>query len=159
MTSAATSLGVNSRLFICSNEEKDDITPLDEQRAIPSNNCTVLELVGSQEIAEHVTQLDWELINSIHVVRADCRLIDIMQIFQLTWLYFFLQLEFVHKVFGSHKFNSVTSNIDVFARRFNQLAYWAPSEICLCSNLNKRVHLLRKFIKVAQQYVSYSITI
>lgn len=60
-------------------------------------------------------------------------------------------MEFVHKVFGSHKFHSVTSNIDVFARRFNQLAYWAPTEICACNNINKRVHLLRKFIKIAQQ--------
>nr|XP_039262426.1 uncharacterized protein LOC120338473 [Styela clava] len=126
MTSAATTVGVNGRLFVCSADEKDDIEPLAEQQVVPSNNSTVLELVGSQEIAEHITQLDWELINSIHV------------------------MEFVHKVFGSHKFHSVTSNIDVFARRFNQLAYWAPTEICACNNLNKRVHLLRKFIKIAQ---------
>lgn len=126
MTSAATSLGVNSRLFACTAEEKDSISPLEEQRIVPTNNGTVLELVGSQEIAEHITQFDWELVNSIHV------------------------LEFVHKVFGSHKFQSVTSNIDVFAKRFNQLAYWPPTEICACNNVNKRVHLLRKFIKIAQ---------
>lgn len=69
MTSAATALGVNSRLFACTKEEKDSISPLDEQRTVPCNNGAVLELVGSQEIAEHVTQFDWELVNSIHVVR------------------------------------------------------------------------------------------
>lgn len=68
MTSAATSLGVNSRLFACTAEEKDRISQSEEQRTIPTNNGTVLELVGSLEIAEHITQFDWELVNSIHVV-------------------------------------------------------------------------------------------
>nr|CAB3265439.1 rap guanine nucleotide exchange factor 4-like [Phallusia mammillata] len=128
-TSIATSLKINSRLYICTQEERTALGAL-KWSPQPSSSCH-LEVVSSLEIAYHVTQYDWELLNNVHV------------------------MEFVYKVFGAHKFNGVTSNLDIFTRRFNQLAYWAPTEICSCQNLNKRVQLLRKFIKIAQHLKMY----
>ena len=55
------------------------------------------------------------------------------------------------KVFGRHKFNKITANLDLFMRRFNEVQFWVCTEICLCHNIGKRVTLLRKFIKLASQ--------
>ena len=63
-------------------------------------------------------------------------------------------MEYIYKVFRK-KFRSATPNLDMLSRRFNQLAYWAPTEICTCINVHKRALMLRKFIKLAQQYVFY----
>lgn len=126
----------------------------------------MLDSLSSFEIAQHVTLYDWDLLNSVHVVSLTPCSILILHILQLDFNtqqdYFnciyvaYFQIEFVYKVFGSHKFDSATSNIDMFARRFNQLAYWIPTEMCLCQNASKRVQLLRRFIKIAQQYVLYN---
>ena len=64
---------------------------------------------------------------------------------------FHFKYELIYQVFGRHKFNKITSNLDLFMRRFNEVQYWVCTEICLCENLSKRVALLRKFIKIATQ--------
>jgi Rap guanine nucleotide exchange factor 4 len=43
----------------------------------------------------------------------------------------------------------ITSNLDVFIRRFNEIQYWVVTEVASTLNLNKRVSLLKKFIKLA----------
>jgi RasGEF domain len=43
----------------------------------------------------------------------------------------------------------ITSNLDVFIRRFNEIQYWVVTEIVSTQSLNKRVALLKKFIKLA----------
>ena len=60
-----------------------------------------------------------------------------------------LQYELIYHVFGRHKFGRITTNLDLFLRRFNEVQYWIVTEMCLTSNLSKRVQLLRKFIKIA----------
>lgn len=44
-----------------------------------------------------------------------------------------------------------TVNLDLFLRRFNEIQFWVITEMCLCSQLSKRVQLLKKFIKIAAQ--------
>lgn len=39
-------------------------------------------------------------------------------------------------------------NLDRFTELVNREAYWAPTEICNETNLNRRVDLLKRFIKV-----------
>lgn len=65
--------------------------------------------------------------------------------------YFLFQLELVYHTFGRHNFKKTTANLDLFLRRFNEIQFWVVTEICLCSQLSKRVQLLKKFIKIAAQ--------
>ncbi|KAG7282240.1 hypothetical protein CRUP_038408 [Coryphaenoides rupestris] len=48
-----------------------------------------------------------------------------------------------------------TANLDLFLRRFNELQLWVVTEVCLCSQLNKRVQLFKKFIKIAAHCKEY----
>ncbi|OON17471.1 RasGEF domain protein, partial [Opisthorchis viverrini] len=41
-------------------------------------------------------------------------------------------------------------NLDRFTELVNREAYWAPTEICMESNLNRRVDLIKRFIKLAK---------
>ncbi|CAK8694920.1 unnamed protein product [Clavelina lepadiformis] len=127
--SIATSAKLNSRLYVCNENDLSRLSKV--ERWIQPMTETHLEMVSSLEIAYQMTHYDWELLNNVHV------------------------MEFIYKVFGAHKFQKVTPNLDLLSRHFNQLAYWAPTEICSCQNLNKRVQLLRKFIKIAQHLKMY----
>lgn len=59
------------------------------------------------------------------------------------------QYELIYQVFGRHNFSQITANLDVFLKHFNEIQYWVVTELVLQSNLAKRVHLLKKFIKIA----------
>ena len=63
-------------------------------------------------------------------------------------------MEFIYQVFGRHRFSKITSNLDVLIRRFNEVQYWTVTEICNETNLQKRVKVLQKLIKIASQYVT-----
>ncbi|KAM3181295.1 hypothetical protein ACTXT7_014647 [Hymenolepis weldensis] len=52
---------------------------------------------------------------------------------------------------GSRKgFPTGCANLDAFADLVNKEAYWVPSEICAETNLQKRVDMLKRFIKIAK---------
>ncbi|XP_014767653.1 rap guanine nucleotide exchange factor 4 isoform X1 [Octopus bimaculoides] len=125
------SLSLNGRLFLTPREHLDAVTPLPEQDDILSGTASSLELVGSQELAYHMTIYDWELFTSVP------------------------EYELIYQVFGRYKFAKMTANLDLFLRRFNEVQYWVVTEILLTQNLNKRVHLLRKFIKLASYCKEY----
>ena len=123
--SVSTSLSLNGRIFIAPNEHLDALTPLPEQDGPTSGTWQILEMFGSKEIAYVLTLYDWEYFNTIHPYELICQ------------------------VFGRHKFNKITSNLDLFMRRFNEIQFWVCTELCFCNNIGKRVSLLRKFIKIA----------
>uniref|UniRef100_H2Z6D1 Rap guanine nucleotide exchange factor 4 n=1 Tax=Ciona savignyi TaxID=51511 RepID=H2Z6D1_CIOSA len=120
-TSVATAVSLNSRLYLTTTGDHPYL--VNKQSASKTIEASHMETVSSLEIAYHLCKHNWNLMNNIHI------------------------LEFLFKTCGGHKFKWTTSNLNVMARRFNQLAYWPPTEICLCANINKRVQLLRKFIK------------
>ncbi|XP_048455368.1 rap guanine nucleotide exchange factor 4 isoform X3 [Rhincodon typus] len=64
-------------------------------------------------------------------------------------------LELIYHTFGRHHFKKTTANLDLFLRRFNEIQFWVVTEICLCSQLSKRVQLLKKFIKIAAHCKEY----
>lgn len=66
--------------------------------------------------------------------------------------FFFWQLELIYHTFGRQNVKKTTVNLDLFLRRFNEIQFWVITEMCLCSQLSKRVQLLKKFIKIATQY-------
>uniref|UniRef100_A0A8D3AVJ2 Rap guanine nucleotide exchange factor 4 n=1 Tax=Scophthalmus maximus TaxID=52904 RepID=A0A8D3AVJ2_SCOMX len=65
------------------------------------------------------------------------------------------ELELLYHTFGRQNVKKTTVNLDLFLRRFNEIQFWVISEVCLCSQLSKRVQLLKKFIKIAAHCKEY----
>lgn len=65
------------------------------------------------------------------------------------------QLELIYHSFGRQNLKKTTVNLDLFLRRFNEIQFWVITEVCLCTQLSKRVQLLKKFLKIAAQYVGH----
>ncbi|ESO82181.1 hypothetical protein LOTGIDRAFT_135052, partial [Lottia gigantea] len=120
-----TGLSLNGRLFITPREHIDALTPLQEQDGPSESTANSIELMSTKELAYQITLYDWELFNALH------------------------EFELIYLVFGRHRFNKITANLDLFLRRFNEIQYWVATEMVLCSNVSKRVQLLKKFIKLA----------
>ena len=59
------------------------------------------------------------------------------------------QYEILYHVTGREQAGRTTANLDVFLCRFTEYQHWVITEVCLCANLNRRVGLLKKFIKMA----------
>ncbi|XP_054826880.1 rap guanine nucleotide exchange factor 4 isoform X3 [Eublepharis macularius] len=126
-----TTLSVNGRLFACPRDQFDSLTPLQEQEGPSTGTMGTFELMSSKDLAYQMTVYEWELFNCVH------------------------ELELVYHTFGRHNFKKTTANLDLFLRRFNEIQFWVVTEICLCSQLSKRVQLLKKFIKIAAHCKEY----
>ncbi|KAM8862942.1 rap guanine nucleotide exchange factor 3 isoform 3-T5 [Spinachia spinachia] len=121
-----TALGLNERLFICSSSQAEKLMPLKEQQGPERGTTDLLEQMGSKDIANELTNYDWELFTAMH------------------------EVELVYYIFGRHKFpGAITANLERFVRRFNEVQYWVVTELCICGDLVKRAILLKKFIKIA----------
>ncbi|XP_010605309.1 rap guanine nucleotide exchange factor 4 isoform X4 [Fukomys damarensis] len=129
--SVFTTLTINGRLFACPREQFDSLTPLPEQDGPTVGTVGTFELMSSKDLAYQMTIYDWELFNCVH------------------------ELELIYHTFGRHNFKKTTANLDLFLRRFNEIQFWVVTEICLCSQLSKRVQLLKKFIKIAAHCKEY----
>ncbi|XP_008291650.1 rap guanine nucleotide exchange factor 3 isoform X1 [Stegastes partitus] len=121
-----TALGLNERLFICTSSQVEQLVPLKEQQGPERGTTDILEQMSSKDIANELTNYDWELFTAMH------------------------EVELVYYIFGRHKFpGAITANLERFVRRFNEVQYWVVTELCLCEDLVKRAILLKKFIKIA----------
>ncbi|KAJ6660759.1 hypothetical protein lerEdw1_017385 [Lerista edwardsae] len=129
--SVFTTLSINGRLFACPRDQFDSLTPLQEQEGPSTGTVGTFELMSSKDLAYQMTIYEWELFNCVH------------------------ELELVYHTFGRHNFKKTTANLDLFLRRFNEIQFWVVTEICLCSQLSKRVQLLKKFIKIAAHCKEY----
>ncbi|XP_076026192.1 rap guanine nucleotide exchange factor 4 isoform X2 [Genypterus blacodes] len=129
--SVFSTLSVNGRLFACLRDQLDSLTPLLEQEGPPAGSLGSFELMSSKDVAYHMTSYDWELFHCVH------------------------ELELIYHTFGRQNFKKTTVNLDLFLRRFNEIQFWVITEVCLCSQLNKRVQLLKKFIKIAAHCKEY----
>ncbi|XP_064648532.1 rap guanine nucleotide exchange factor 4-like [Lineus longissimus] len=124
-------LSLNGQLFISPREHIDALTPLPEQDGPAAVMGPSVEEMSTKEVAYHLLLYDWELFRCLH------------------------EYELIYLVFGRHKFKKITTNLDVFLRRFNEVQYWVVTEMCLTSTVAKRVQLLRKFIKLAAYCKEY----
>uniref|UniRef100_A0A3B3RRE0 Rap guanine nucleotide exchange factor 4 n=1 Tax=Paramormyrops kingsleyae TaxID=1676925 RepID=A0A3B3RRE0_9TELE len=129
--SAFFTLGINGRLFICPRNQLVSLTPLPEQEGPSTGSVATFELMSSKDLAYQMTIYDWELFNCVH------------------------ELELMYHTFGRQRFKKTTANLDLFLRRFNEVQLWVVTEVCLCSQLSKRVQLLKKFIKIAAHCKEY----
>uniref|UniRef100_H2S0N1 Rap guanine nucleotide exchange factor 4b n=1 Tax=Takifugu rubripes TaxID=31033 RepID=H2S0N1_TAKRU len=101
-------------------------THLPDQEGPSAGSMSTFELMSSKDLAYQMTMFDWELFSCMHEVH-----------------------ELLYHTFGRQNFRRTTANLDLFLRRFNQVQLWVVTEVCLCSQLSKRVQLLKKFIKIA----------
>uniref|UniRef100_A0AAY4EUJ4 Rap guanine nucleotide exchange factor 4 n=1 Tax=Denticeps clupeoides TaxID=299321 RepID=A0AAY4EUJ4_9TELE len=124
-------LGINGRLFICRRDQLESLTALPEQEGPSAGSMATFELMSSKDLAYQMTLYDWELFNSVHEVNL------------------------IYHTFGRQHFKKTTANLDLFLRRFNEIQLWVITEVCLCSQLSKRVQLLKKFIKIAAHCKEY----
>ncbi|XP_029937286.1 rap guanine nucleotide exchange factor 4 isoform X2 [Myripristis murdjan] len=129
--SVFSSLSINGRLFACSRDQLDSLTPLPEQEGPSSGSVSSFELMSSKDVAYHMTMYDWELFHCVH------------------------EHELIYHTFGRQNFKKTTVNLDLFLRRFNEIQLWVITELCLCTPLSKRVQLLKKFIKIAAHCKEY----
>ncbi|TNN03011.1 hypothetical protein fugu_000040 [Takifugu bimaculatus] len=129
--SVFSTLSINGRLFVCRRDELDSLTPLPEQVEPSAGLSSNFELMSSKDVACHMTSYDWELFNCVH------------------------ELELIYHTFGRQNIQKTTVNLDLFLRRFNEIQFWVITEMCLCSQLSKRVQLLKKFIKIAAHCKEY----
>ncbi|KAK2174388.1 hypothetical protein NP493_802g00000 [Ridgeia piscesae] len=118
-------LSINGRLFIVMVDHQESLTPLPEQEGPSICTSGVIEMLSSRDIAYELTLYDWELLNCVH------------------------EYELIYLVFGRSNFGKITANLDLLLRRFNEVQFWVITEMCLTSNISKRLLLLRKFIKIA----------
>uniref|UniRef100_H2S0M8 Rap guanine nucleotide exchange factor 4b n=1 Tax=Takifugu rubripes TaxID=31033 RepID=H2S0M8_TAKRU len=121
--SVFSALSINGRLFACPREQLSSLTHLPDQEGPSAGSMSTFELMSSKDLAYQMTMFDWELFSCMH--------------------------ELLYHTFGRQNFRRTTANLDLFLRRFNQVQLWVVTEVCLCSQLSKRVQLLKKFIKIA----------
>uniref|UniRef100_A0A671YND8 Rap guanine nucleotide exchange factor 4 n=1 Tax=Sparus aurata TaxID=8175 RepID=A0A671YND8_SPAAU len=112
-------------------ESGGSYTPLPEQEGPATGLLASFELMSSKDVAFHMTSYDWELFHCVH------------------------ELELIYHTFGRQNMKKTTVNLDLFLRRFNEIQFWVITEVCLCSQLSKRVQLLKKFIKIAAHCKEY----
>ncbi|CRL03782.1 CLUMA_CG016279, isoform C [Clunio marinus] len=117
--SIPTALTLNGRMFVSPRDHLDALTPLPEQEGATEGLEMDIETLATKDLAYHMTLFDWDLFWAVH------------------------EYELLYHTFGRHHFNKITSNLDVFIRRFNEIQYWVVTEIISTSNLNKRVSLLK----------------
>ncbi|KAL6100822.1 rapgef4 [Pungitius sinensis] len=129
--SVFSTLTINGRLFACRRDQLDSLTPLPEQEGSSTGPLASFELMSSKDVAYHMTSYDWELFHCVH------------------------ELELLYHTFGRQNLKKTTVNLDLFLRRFNEIQFWVITEMCLCSQLSKRVQLLKKFIKIAAHCKEY----
>ncbi|KAK1879186.1 Rap guanine nucleotide exchange factor 4 [Dissostichus eleginoides] len=123
--SVFSTLSINGRLFACTRDQLNSLTPLPDQEGPTAGSMSTFELMSSKDLAYQMTMFDWELFSCVH------------------------EHELLYHTFGRQSFRRTTANLDLFLRRFNQVQLWVVTEVCLCSQLSKRVQLLKKFIKIA----------
>ncbi|KAM4727765.1 rap guanine nucleotide exchange factor 4-like isoform 1-T1 [Anableps anableps] len=123
--SVFSTMSINGRLFACPREQLNSLAPLPDQEGPSAGSMSTFELMSSKDLAYQMTMFDWELFSCVH------------------------EHELLYHTFGRHSFRRTTANLDLFLRRFNQVQLWVVTEVCLCTQLSKRVQLLKKFIKIA----------
>ncbi|CAL8370057.1 unnamed protein product [Arctogadus glacialis] len=129
--SVFSALPVNGRLFACTRDQLDSLVPLPEQEGPSAGSLATFELMSSKDVAYQLSVYDWELFHCVH------------------------EHELIYHTFGKHRFKKTTANLDLFLRRFNETQLWVVTEVCLCTPLNKRVQLFKKFIKIAAHCKEY----
>ncbi|XP_048415489.1 rap guanine nucleotide exchange factor 5 isoform X2 [Stegostoma tigrinum] len=116
-----TSLDSTTRIFVCKKDPTDILTLTAENDEILQRTIQILGM-NTWQLANKLTNFDWDLFNCI------------------------CEQELIYYTF--HRRNT-TANLDFLLQRCNEVQLWVATEVLLCSQLSKRVQLVKKFVKVA----------
>lgn len=64
--SVPTALSLNGRIFVSPKDHLDALTPLAEQEVATEGIDMDIELMGTKELAYHITMFDWDLFWAVH---------------------------------------------------------------------------------------------
>ncbi|XP_010871634.1 rap guanine nucleotide exchange factor 5 isoform X2 [Esox lucius] len=116
-------VATQNKLMVCRRDLTHIMAPLTDSEL--SRRTVRLLGINTWDMAAALTQLDWTLFNSIH------------------------EQELVYSTVSCSTGGSHREGLSVLLQRCNEVQQWVMSEVLMCASLNKRVQLLKKFIKIA----------
>lgn len=119
------SLTPQGRLAVCRKDLTEILPALTDSAELGRRPVRLLG-INTWDVAAALTHLDWSLFNSIH------------------------EQELVYYTLSRAPRSSHTAALSVLLQRCNEVQQWVMSEVLMCVSLNKRVQLLKKFIKIAE---------
>ncbi|NXX17897.1 RPGF5 factor, partial [Podargus strigoides] len=114
----------SSRMFVYRKDLTDSLNPFAENEELQQRSVRILG-VNTWDLALELTNFDWSLFNAIH------------------------EQELIYFTFSRQGSAENTENLSLLLQRCNEVQLWVATEILLCSQLCKRVQLVKKFIKIA----------
>ncbi|KAM8967101.1 rap guanine nucleotide exchange factor 5 [Pelodytes ibericus] len=123
-TEMALSKSLESTSRIYTYRKSDTLNPFAENEETQQRSVRILGM-NTWDLALELTSFDWSLFNSIH------------------------EQELIYFTFSRQGKGENTLNLSLLLQRCNEVQLWVATEILLCSQLGKRVQLVKKFIKIA----------
>ncbi|KAK2501535.1 hypothetical protein MC885_012616 [Smutsia gigantea] len=120
------SLDASGRIYVYQKDLADTLSPLAENEESQQRSMRILGM-NTWDLALELMNFDWSLFNSIH------------------------EQELIYFTFSRQGSGEHTVNLSLLLQRCNEVQLWVATEILLCSQLGKRVQLVKKFIKIASQ--------
>ncbi|KAM3596955.1 uncharacterized protein V6R79_023450 [Siganus canaliculatus] len=118
------SLTPQGKLMACRRDLTEILPPLTDSAELSRRPVRLLG-INTWDVAAALTHLDWGLFKSIH------------------------EQELVYYTLSRTPGSGHTAALSVLLQRCNEVQQWVMSEVLMCVSLNKRVQLLKKFIKIA----------
>uniref|UniRef100_A0A3Q3X5Q0 Ras-GEF domain-containing protein n=1 Tax=Mola mola TaxID=94237 RepID=A0A3Q3X5Q0_MOLML len=118
------SLTPQAKLMACRRDLTEVLPPLTDSAELSRRPVRLLG-INTWDVAAALTHLDWTLFKSIH------------------------EQELVYYTLSRAPGTGHTMALSVLLQRCNEVQQWVMSEVLMCVSLNKRVQLLKKFIKIA----------
>ncbi|XP_053189821.1 rap guanine nucleotide exchange factor 5 isoform X1 [Scomber japonicus] len=118
------SLTPQGKLVVCRRDLTEILPPLTDSAELSKRPVRLLG-INTWDVAAALTHLDWSLFKSIH------------------------EQELVYYTLSRAPGTAHTAALSVLLQRCNEVQQWVMSEVLMCVSLNKRVQLLKKFIKIA----------
>ncbi|XP_004582508.3 rap guanine nucleotide exchange factor 5 isoform X2 [Ochotona princeps] len=118
------SVEASGRLYVYRKDLADTLNPFAENEEAQQRSVRILGM-NTWDLALELMNFDWSLFNSIH------------------------EQELIYFTFSRQGSGAHTVNLSLLLQRCNELQLWVATEILLCSQLGKRVQLVKKFIKIA----------
>uniref|UniRef100_A0A2R9C552 Rap guanine nucleotide exchange factor 5 n=1 Tax=Pan paniscus TaxID=9597 RepID=A0A2R9C552_PANPA len=118
------SLEASGRIYVYQKDLADTLNPFAENEESQQRSMRILGM-NTWDLALELMNFDWSLFNSIH------------------------EQELIYFTFSRQGSGEHTANLSLLLQRCNEVQLWVATEILLCSQLGKRVQLVKKFIKIA----------
>ncbi|XP_074468856.1 rap guanine nucleotide exchange factor 5 isoform X2 [Sebastes fasciatus] len=118
------SMTPQGKLVACRRDLTEILPPLTDSAELSRRPVRLLG-INTWDVAAALTHLDWSLFKSVH------------------------EQELAYYTLSRVPGTGHTAALSVLLQRCNEVQQWVMSEVLMCVSLNKRVQLLKKFIKIA----------